>query len=439
MAKLYFVSLGCDKNRVDAEIMARSLMDGGHVIVAEAAQADCAIVNTCGFIDSAKEEAIEHIFDMVREKEQGAVKAVVVTGCLAQRYGVEIRQRIPEADAVVGLGGNVDICAVVAQALDGRQTELFGAPEALNLSGARALSTPPHYAYLKIAEGCDNHCTFCAIPAIRGRYRSRPAGEIVAEARELAAQGVRELMLIAQDITAYGLDLEPATRLSALLEQLCEIDGLWKIRLLYAYPDRIDRELIETIARQPRIAKYLDIPLQHASAEVLRRMGRFGDRERLSGLVAQLRGAMPEITLRSTLIVGFPGETESQFAELLDFLKETKLERVGCFAYSPEEGTPAARLPGQKSGRIKTARAERLMTLQNEIMWRAQQKKMGRHVEVICDGFDQEREMFACRGEADAPDIDTCIWLPPDADLVPGEIYSVRVTGADGVDLLGEI
>lgn len=435
MANLYFISLGCDKNRIDAEIMVQRLLDAGHFVVDDAAKADCAIVNTCGFIDAAKEEAIETIFDMVCEKEQDTLRAVVVTGCLAQRYREQVLEQIPELDAVIGLAHNADICDVVAQALQGARVARFGDPEALVINGKRARSTPPHYAYLKIAEGCSNHCTYCAIPSIRGRFRSRPIDEIVAEAKTLAADGVRELIVIAQDTTRYGEDLEQPATLTELLAELSQIELLWKIRILYAYPDRISDALIEQMAKNPKIAHYLDIPMQHANAAVLRRMGRFGDQKQMLALLTKLRSAMPDITIRSTFIVGFPGETEAQFLELLDFLKIAQLDRAGCFAYSAEEGTPAATLPGQVDDAVKQQRVEQFMFLQTSIMDQKRADLVGKTVEIICDGYDMERGLFACRGEADAPDIDTSIFLPLAADLMPGELYTVRVTGSDGCDL----
>ncbi len=435
MANIYFISLGCDKNRIDAEIMAKRLIDGGHTIVAEPHDADCAIVNTCGFIESAKQEAIDNIFDMVRAKEAGDIRAVVVTGCLAQRYRDELCDLIPEADAVVGLGKNADVCAVVEAALAGQRIAAFGAPEELVIEGDRALSTPPHYAYLKIAEGCSHHCTYCAIPKIRGPFRSRPQVNIVAEAKALAARGVRELILIAQDTTNYGRDLGEGTSLASLLQELCTIEDLWKIRILYAYPDRIDDALIGTMAANDKIARYLDLPLQHASAPVLKRMARFGDKAQLLDLIGKLRAAMPDITLRSSFIVGFPGETEAQFLELCDFLKEAQLDRAGCFPFSCEEGTAAEKLTPQLDEETNLRRAEQFALVQTDVLAHKRQAQIGRTLEVICDGFDFERELFACRGEADAPEIDTNIWLPAESDLMPGELYRVHVNDADAFDL----
>ncbi len=439
MAKIFFISLGCDKNRIDAEIMARRLLDAGHEVVPGPDGADCAVINTCGFIESAKKEAIDNIFDMVREKESGTLRAVVVTGCLAQRYGQELSELIPETDAVVGLCKNADIVEVVERTLAGERVIAGGPAQELAVEGERALSTPPHYAYLKIAEGCSNHCTYCAIPKIRGPFRSRPMQNILAEARALAAQGVRELILIAQDTTDYGRDLADGSSLAALLRELDRIEELWKIRVLYAYPDRIDDELIRTMAACGKVAKYLDIPLQHANREVLKRMARFGDSEKLLALIGKLRAAMPQITLRSTFIVGFPGETEEQFLELCEFLKKARLDRAGCFPFSCEEGTAAEKLQPQLDEQTKLRRAEQFELVQSGVLAEKRQAQIGQEYEVICDGFDFDRELFACRGEADAPEIDTNIWLPAEADLMPGELYRVRIVEADAYDLYGEL
>lgn len=439
MANIFFISLGCDKNRIDSEIMLKKLSDGGHSIVADVNDADCAVVNTCGFIESAKTEAIDAIFEMVRAKEAGTIKAVVVTGCLAERYKEELHKLIPEADAVIGLCGNADILNIVNAALEGEKTYKFGKPEELVIEGGRLLSTLPHYAYLKLAEGCSNHCTYCAIPSIRGAYRSRPKANILAEARSLLRDGVRELILIAQDTTSYGKDIDGGESLASLLTSLCEIEGDFKLRVLYAYPERITDELIEVMAREEKIAKYLDIPLQHASGAVLKRMGRFGDSRSLLALIERLRARIPDITLRSTFIVGFPGETEEQFAELIAFIKTARLDRAGCFEFSAEEGTPAVKLIPQIDNETKARRAESFRFIQSEITIKKNEEKIGRSYRAICDGFDKEKGMFACRGDADAPEIDTLIYLPLESDLMVGEVYEIKVTGADDFDLLGEL
>jgi len=439
MARIYFVLLGCDKNTIDAEIMASTLIDSGHEIVGDIETADCAVVNTCGFIESAKTEAVESVFDMVREKQSGKLKAVVVTGCLAQRYTHEVRELIPEVDAVIGLAHNADISQVVEQVLAGSKPELFGEPEGLAINGKRLVSTPQHYAYIKIAEGCSNRCTYCAIPKIRGRYRSRPKAEIIDEARDLAGRGVRELIVIAQDTTSYGADLSPHENISGLLRDLCEIEGLWKIRLLYAYPDKIDDALIDVMSAQPKIAKYIDIPMQHCDAGVLRRMGRFGDEHTLLELIKKLRDAVPEITIRSTFIVGFSGESDEQFSRLLGFVQKARLDRAGCFAFSPEEGTPAEKLDGLTDEETRSRRAEQFMAAQTLIMEAKLKAMIGKTLEIICDGFDEEAGFFACRSEHDAPEIDTCIYLPLECDLVPGELYDAVITSAENGDLYGEL
>ncbi len=439
MAGIYFISLGCDKNRVDAEIMSAKLAAAGHRIVDDIADADCAVVNTCGFIADAQREAIDCILDMAELKKAGALRAVVVTGCLAQRNREEVARLLPEVDAVAGLSADADIVGIVNGALAGERFCGGFEPEGLCLSGERLLSTPQHYAYLKIAEGCSNRCTYCTIPSIRGRYRSRPAREVVDEARRLVDGGVRELILIAQDTTSYGIDLGGGESLAGLLRRLCGIDGLWRVRILYAYPERITDELIEVIAQNEKIANYLDIPMQHACDAVLRRMGRRGGGAELRALIERLRGRIQGVTLRSTFIVGFPGETDEQFEELCAFLKEARLERAGCFEFSPEDGTPAARLPGQVDDEIKHERSEQFKLLQSEIMDARQRELVGSVCEVICDGFDEEAGMFACRGDADAPDVDGCVWLPLGCDLIPGEVYRVRIVSADGADVTAEL
>lgn len=439
MAGICFISLGCDKNRVDAEIMSAKLAAAGHRIVDDIGAADCAVVNTCGFIADAQREAIDCILDMAELKKAGALRAVVVTGCLAQRNREEVARLLPEVDAVVGLSANADIADIVDRTLGGRRFCGGFEPEGLCLSGERLLSTPQHYAYLKIAEGCSNRCTYCTIPSIRGPYRSRLVRDVVDEARRLVSGGVRELILIAQDTTSYGRDLSGGESLAGLLRELCGIDGLWRVRILYAYPERITDELIEVIAENEKIAKYLDIPMQHACDSVLRRMGRKSRVAELRALVSRLRERVGGITLRSTFIVGFPGETDGQFDELCAFLKEVQLERAGCFEFSSEDGTSAARLDGQVDDKVKRERGERFRLLQSSIMDARQRELEGSVCEVICDGFDEEAGMFACRGDADAPEVDGCVWLPLECDLVPGEVYRVRIVSADGADVVAEL
>ena len=437
--KIYFISLGCDKNRVDAEMLCHRLVSAGFSITPELEEADAALINTCGFIESAKAEAIENIFDMVREKEAGNIRAIVVTGCLSERNGEEMMELIPEVDAVVGIGQNADIAAIFRRALDGESHAFSRCPLNLPLEGERLLSTPQHYAFLKIAEGCDNHCTYCAIPAIRGRYRSREEAAILAEAKQLVSYGVRELIVIAQDTTSYGKDLKGGETLTRLLQKLTAIEGLWKVRVLYAYPEHITEELTSEFANNDKLCKYLDLPLQHAHPAVLKRMGRFGSAEENLALLRKLREKVPGMTLRSTFIAGFPGETEQQFEALLQFLDDAQLDRAGCFAYSAEEGTPAGRLPEQLEEAEKLARTERFYEHQMDITYERQSARLGSEFEAICDGFDEERMMFLCRSEADVPEEDCYALVPLAADLMPGEVYQLRAVEMDGLDLICEL
>ena len=432
---IYFISLGCDKNRVDAEKMSYLLEESGYSITPELYEADAVIINTCGFIASAKEEALDNIYDMVNAKNEGIIKALIVTGCLSERHGVEMMDIIPEIDAVVGIGQNSDIVGIVDRALEGKVHTYSRIPTDLDLEGERLLSTPQHYAFIKIAEGCDNHCTFCAIPGIRGRYRSRKEEDILTEAKELVSYGVRELILVAQDTTSYGKDLVGEHSLAALIHEMSQIEGLWKIRILYAYPEHITDALISEISQNEKVCKYLDIPLQHASDAVLRRMGRFGSGKENLGLINKLKNEVPGITIRSTFIAGFPGETDEQFEELLSFIKRASIDRAGCFAYSAEEGTPAERLPDQLSEDVKQERTEIFYQVQQEITRELQMKKVGSVTEAICDGYDEEKKAFICRSEFDAPEDDLSILVPVDYDLIPGELYDLMITGLDGMDL----
>ena len=345
--KVGMVSLGCAKNRVDAEIMMGMLKNAGYKLVAEAGMSDVAIVNTCGFIEDAKKEAIEEILELVQLKKEKRIKAIIVTGCLAERYREEVEKELPEVDAVLGIGANKDIVQTVEQVLAGKHIASFPEKDLLPLCGERVQTTPYYTSYIKIAEGCDNCCSYCAIPLIRGRFRSRPMEEIVAEAEHLAKNGVRELNVIAQDTTRYGEDLYGEKKLAALLRELCKFDGLRWIRVLYCYPERITDELLDVIASEEKIAKYIDLPLQHCSETVLRSMNRRGNRAELTALLKKIREKIPGVTLRTTVMTGFPGETEEDFTELAEFVKEIRFDRLGCFAYSAEEGTPAAEFADQ--------------------------------------------------------------------------------------------
>ena len=434
--KIALISLGCPKNQVDADVMCRSLLAAGHESTADLSQADVIIVNTCGFIESAKAEAIENILMACSYKEQNPDLKVVVTGCLAERYQKEIRTEMPEVDAVVGIGSNNAICAVIERLSTGPQ-EQFGPKTAMPLGGARVISTPPHYAYLKIAEGCNNGCYYCAIPLIRGALRSRELNDCVAEARWLAGEGVRELILVAQDPTAYGEDWGKPGAICELLDALQKIEGIRWIRILYAYPERISDAFIAAMVRNTKVVPYLDLPIQHCDDAVLKAMNRRGGRREIEDSIARLRAAIPGITLRTTLIAGFPGETEEQYAELCDFVKTVKFDRLGCFAYSAEENTVAARMENQLDEETKQRRADHIMELQAEVSAAREGEKVGQTLECICDGVDDETGMYLLRTKADCPEIDGNVLTPADTPLETGAFYNVTITDADTYDLYG--
>lgn len=433
------VSLGCPKNQVDAELMLSLLREEGFELTSDAGLADVVIVNTCGFIEDAKKESIENILEFCTLKKEGRIKCVVVTGCLAERYREEVAKEIPEADVILGIGANAEIVGAVKRALEGEKLCSFPEKDKLPLNGARVLTTLPFYAYLKIAEGCDNRCTYCAIPMIRGRFRSRPMEEIVKEAEGLAAGGVKELVVVAQDTTRYGEDLYGSLMLPELLRRLCGIDGFAWIRVLYCYPERITDELLDVMASEEKIAKYIDIPLQHANGQVLRRMNRSGDAQSLTALMRKIRQRVPGITLRTTLIAGFPGETKEQFAELASFVKEVEFDRLGCFAYSVEEGTPAAALPEQLSEGEKKRRAEIIMDGQYDIMRRKNEALVGRAMTVLVEGFDKYAACWFGRSEADAPDIDGKVFIRSERPLAPGRFVQVLVDEVLDLDLLATV
>lgn len=433
------VSLGCPKNQVDADVFCHALIKAGHQTVADPAAADVIIVNTCGFIESAKSEAIENILLACSYKEQNPGLKVIVTGCLAERYKAEIAREMPEVDAVVGLGSNAALPAIVARVCGAgaERVESYGPKAALPLGGARVISTPRHYAYLKIAEGCSNRCRYCAIPLIRGPLRSRPLADCVAEAKWLAGEGVKELILVAQDPTAYGEDTGEPGKICTLLDELEKIEGLRWVRILYAYPERISDDFIAAMARNRKVVPYLDLPIQHCSDAVLRSMGRRGGRAEIESAITRLRAAVPGITLRTTLIAGFPGETEEQYQELCDFVKAMKFDRLGCFAYSPEENTPAAAMDGQLDEETKQARADGIMELQARISAGLQRQKIGQTLECVCDGVDDESGMYILRSKGDCPEIDGNVLTPADTPLETGEFYDVKITDADTYDLYG--
>ncbi len=436
--KVGMVSLGCAKNQVDGEMLMAALKKGGFETVDDAALADIAIVNTCGFIESAKRESIEEILELAQLKKEGRIKKLVVTGCLAERYRQEMHRELPEVDAVLGIGANGDIASLLKRMMEGEFVESFPDKSKMPLCGARELSTPSWSAYLKIAEGCDNRCSYCAIPLIRGGLRSRTMESVEEEARSLVENGAKELVLIAQDTSRYGLDLYGEYSLAKLLKRLCRIEGLKWLRVLYCYPDAITDELLETMAAEEKIVKYMDLPLQHASGKVLRAMNRRGDRESLLSLIRNIREKIPGVILRTTLIAGFPGETEEDFTELAEFVKDAKFDRLGCFAYSREEGTPAAELPDQVDEEVKERRAELIMEEQSRMMESLGQRWVGKTLEVLTEGFDRYAECWFGRSAMDAPDVDGKVFFTADRKPVPGSFVQVRVTDCVDCDLFGE-
>ena len=438
MASVGMISLGCEKNRVDAEMMMARLQKAGYELVDDASCADVAIVNTCGFIEAAKKESIGEILELGKQKAAGQIKAIVVTGCMAERYQQEIRKELPEADAGCGIGADADIVEVVDRTLRGEHPELFPEKTLLPLCGERVHSTPLYSSYIKIAEGCDNRCSYCAIPLIRGPYRSRPMESILEEAKALAESGTKELIVIAQDTTRYGRDLYKKWMLPELLHKLGTVDGVEWIRLLYCYPDFMTEELMDTIAQEPKIVKYVDLPLQHCSGPVLRAMRRFGDRETLTALIGKMRERIPGLVLRTTVIAGFPGETEEDFAELCDFIKEIRFERLGCFAYSQEEDTPAAEMENQIEEDEKRRRAGRVMETQMGIMQDWGEAQVGRVFDVLTEGFDEETQCWFGRSYADAPEIDGRVYFTAADAPAPGQFVRVRITACTDCDLMGE-
>ena len=440
MPSVGIVSLGCAKNRVDAEMMMYQLNQAGFQLKQDHATADAVIVNTCGFIESAKQESIDEILELAQLKKEGKIKAILVTGCLAERYNSEIMKELSEVDAVIGIGKNADIGTVVQQALNGKKIEDFPDKMLLPMEGGRVQSTEQHWAYLKIADGCDNCCTYCAIPLIRGGYRSRKMENIIEEAKRLVRNGVKELNVIAQDTTRYGLDLYGELKLAELLRKLCQIDGLEWIRVLYCYPDRLTDELLDTIREEEKIVKYIDLPLQHCSGRVLRAMNRRGDKESLLTLIQHIREKIPGVILRTTLIAGFPGETDEEFEELSDFVAQARFERLGCFAYSQEEDTPAALMDGQIDEEIKNRRAEIITEQEALIMDAWCETQIGTEIDVLVDGFDRYADCFAGRSPFDAPEVDPCVFFTaPDRKPRPGELIRVRVNDHIDCDLTGEM
>lgn len=443
--KVAFVSLGCPKNQIDGEVMLSKLASAGMEIVAEDINADVVIVNTCAFIESAKQESINSILDVAWLRENRSLKGIVVTGCLAQRYGDELFSELPEVDAAVGVGNLDNIVEAVQHAYenggkkDSEKYKAVSAPECQNLGGDRVVTSTDGSVYIKISEGCDNHCTYCIIPSIRGKFRSRPIESIVGEAKELASLGAKELIIVSQDTTRYGIDLYGELALPKLLHELCKVEGIKWIRLLYCYPDGITEELVETILSEEKIVNYIDMPIQHISDRILKRMNRKGDGALIREKIKLLREKIPGLILRSTVIVGFPGETNDDFAELAEFLKEVRFERLGVFAFSEEEGTPAAKLDGKVPEKTKNKRLDTLMRNQLPIHAAHNEKFVGKTLEVLCEGFDKPAELYCGRSYADTPEIDGKIWFSSNRKVKEGEFVSVKITEVMEYDLIGEM
>lgn len=438
--KVGMVSLGCPKNQMDAELMLKKLEQAGYQITAESGLADVVIVNTCGFIEDAKQESIDNILEFAQLKKEKQIKKIIVTGCLAQRYQQELVQELPECDGVLGLGANGDIVAAVEQALADEPMYTFPSLDSWPLDGERLQTTPHFFAYLRIADGCDNRCTYCAIPLIRGGLRSRRMEMVVEEAKALVADGVKELVLVAQDTTVYGRDIYGESRLPQLLRELCTIEGLRWIRLLYCYPEHITDELLTVMATEDKVLPYMDLPIQHASGHVLQAMNRPGDRKSLTALIKHIREMVPGITLRTTVMTGFPGETKRDFEELCTFIQDAKFQRLGCFAYSAEEGTPAATLPDQVPDKVKFRRRDIVMEEQSRIADRYNQKQVGRTLTVLVESFDKYAECWFGRSEGDAPDIDGKVFFDAKPGQVrPGDFVQVKITDTMEWDLIGEM
>lgn len=436
--KIGMVSLGCAKNRVDAELMLASLKKEGFEIVSDCSTADAVIVNTCGFIDDAKKESIEEILWLAELKQSGKVKAIIVTGCLAERYQTEVAKELPEVDAVIGIGANENIADVVKKALSGEKTSSFPDKYNMPLSGDRLRTTPQHYAYLKVADGCDNRCTYCAIPLIRGGFRSRKMEDILDEAYALAKSGVKELLVIAQDTTRYGEDIYGKLMLPELLRKLCKVDGIKWIRILYCYPDRITDELLDVMANENKVLNYIDLPLQHCNGKILKDMNRRGDKNSLTSLIKKIRDKVPGVIIRTTFICGFPGETDEEFNELAEFARDIKFERLGCFAYSQEEDTPAGERDDQVDDSIKQRRQQVIMEEQMQFMDDYCNSLIGNEMNILVEGFDAESQCWYGRSEADSPDVDGRVFLSTTFEILPGQFVRARVINSVDCDLVAE-
>ena len=437
MIKVGMISLGCPKNQVDAERMLANLDRNSFEIADCYEGVDAVVVNTCGFIDEAKQEAIENILEMAQLKEEGIVGKIIVSGCLSERYKEQIFEEMPEVDAVIGIGAIGRIDEVVRRVIKGERILDVPPKEELPLCGERLLTTPEYWAYLKIADGCSNRCAYCAIPGIRGDYRSVEMDMLVEEARQLAAAGTKELILIAQDTTAYGKDLYGEYKLPELLDRICEVDGIEWIRLLYCYPDKVTDELLEVMKNQPKVLHYIDLPVQHASDKVLARMNRHGDSALIRDTIARIRAALPDAVIRTTIMVGFPGEGEEEFETLAEFVNEIEFDRLGCFSFSPQEGTPAYDMDEQVDDEVKSRRGDIIMADQLEIVTLKNEEKNGRDYRVIVESYDGYTDSYSGRTYMDAPEIDGTISFTTDNKYEPGDFVNVRVIGVNDYDLIG--
>ena len=438
--KILFVSLGCDKNLVDSEVMLGLLRDRGHEITNDDSEAEVIVVNTCSFIHDAREESVQTILEMAGLKEEGRCRLLIVTGCLAEKYRDEILSELPEVDAVVGTTAYDEICEVIDRSLQGERVQAFESVDRLPLvKSRRVITTGGYSSYLKIGEGCDKHCTYCIIPTLRGNYRSVPMDYLLEEARNLAEAGVRELNLVAQETTTWGKDIYGEKRLSELLTALCKVEGILWIRILYCYPEEITDDLIEVIRKEPKICHYLDMPIQHSSDAILKRMGRRTSRKELEAVIGKLRDRIPDITLRTTLISGFPGETDKDFEDLKSFVKAMEFDRLGVFAYSAEEGTPAAAMENQVAEAVKEERRDEIMLIQQEISAKKTAKVKGRVVQVLVEGRIPEENVYVGRTYRDAPEVDGYIFLSGEGELMSGDFVTAEVTGGDAYDLTGDV
>lgn len=438
--KILFISLGCDKNLVDSEKMLALLAEKGYGFTDDEAEADIVVINTCCFINDAKQESIDTILEMAELRKNGALKALVVAGCLAQRYREEIQKEIPEVDMIIGVSAIDEITQALDRFLSGQKENYYGSPDKKPYADTkRILTTGGHYAYLKIAEGCDKHCTYCVIPKVRGSYRSIPMESLVKEAEILAAEGVKELVIVAQETTLYGIDLYGKKSLPGLLRRLCRIEGLHWIRVLYCYPEEIDDELIRVIKEEPKICHYLDLPIQHGCDTILKRMGRRTTSKELVEVIGKLRREIPDICIRTTLITGFPGETEEEHEELLDFVERMEFDRLGVFTYSQEEDTPAAAMPGQIPEEIKEERRSQLMELQQEIAFDAAVSMEGKLVDAMVEGKVADEDAYVARTYKDAPNVDGFLFINTKRALMTGDFVKCRITGAYEYDLIGEL